>query len=186
MPDQLWRSEVINSLLALSINLTGAILFFQTQKCFLKDLRGFHPLWRLAAKIMNLRVKVGKGINENFRKITSETDKRPMRMQTLMCHYFGGANMASKHRATCSVNLPAIFERERRSTLSSEEASWMRGETSSRNSTKSSWLVCQHLDIPWSGWLRIFTGKNIQGIRDQRVHHYLYLFNHPNLLYPYP
>lgn len=30
-------------------------------------------------------------------------------MQTLMCHNFGGENMASKRKATCSVSFPAAF-----------------------------------------------------------------------------
>lgn len=33
-------------------------------------------------------------------------------MQTLMCHYFGGENMASKHRATYSVSFPPILKQE--------------------------------------------------------------------------
>lgn len=73
---------------------------------------------------MNLSAKVGKGINENFRKITSETDKRPRRMQTLMRHYFGGEDVAFQHRAAGPLNFPAALNKNVKCLYSTVRQLW--------------------------------------------------------------
>lgn len=37
-------------------------------------------------------------------------------MQTLMCHYFRGENMASRRKATCSVSISETFKQESQAT----------------------------------------------------------------------